>query len=93
MYIYIPVYIYIVLYTVYVHICCSFTTADCVLGFTLWWASTIEQGRLLDSYPVLRTYLNTLRSRRAFRKTLGQKDLDFGIGHYFITCIKDSLQD
>jgi len=49
----------------------KFTAADCVLGFTLWWAYTIEGGALLQEYPVLMNYLQRLKSRRAFQKTFG----------------------
>lgn len=67
----------------------SFTAADCVLGFTLWWVSTIDHGRLLDCYPVLRAYLNRLRSRPAFRKTFGEQDNHWNWGQYFMTYIKE----
>ena len=49
-----------------------FTAADCVIGFTLWWAFTFEGGNLLDGYPVLMNYLQRLKGRPAFQKIFGQ---------------------
>ena len=47
----------------------KFTAADCVIGFNVWWASVIQQGSLLDNYPVLKAYLERLMKRPAFEKT------------------------
>lgn len=49
----------------------TFTAADVVTGFTLWWSKTIENGTLLLDYPVLSNYLERLSNRPAFRKTFG----------------------
>ena len=47
----------------------KFTAADCMIGFNVWWASVIQQGSLLDNYPVLKSYLDRLQKRPAFEKT------------------------
>lgn len=52
----------------------KFTAADCVVGFTLWWAYTIQQGTLLLAYPALLDYLDRLRSRQAFSDTFGDDE-------------------
>lgn len=52
----------------------SFTAADCVIGFTLYWAHTIEDGILLEDYPILRSYLQRLQSRPSFQRTFGDDD-------------------
>lgn len=54
--------------------CYRFTAADCVLGFTMWWAYTFEGGNLLDGYPVLLKYLQRLKGRPAFQKIFGQEE-------------------
>jgi len=52
------------------YVCGSkFTAADCVIGYNVWWASVIQNGSLLDDYPVLRAYLERLSKRPAFQKT------------------------
>jgi len=63
----------------------TFTAADCVLGFTLWWAYTIEEGKLLGDYPALRDYLLLLQSRPAFERTFGREER-WDWGRYFKTC-------
>ncbi len=47
----------------------QFTTADCVLGYNMWWASVIKKGELLGEYPVLVTYLQRIKERAAFERT------------------------
>lgn len=47
----------------------KFTAADCVIGYNVWWASVIQQGSLLEDYPVLKSYLKRLEKRPAFVKT------------------------
>ena len=47
----------------------KFTAADCMIGYNVWWASVIQEGSLLEDYPVLRLYLNRLQKRPAFEKT------------------------
>ena len=72
----------------------SFTAADCVLGFTLWWAYTIEQGRLLSGYPVLLAYLDRLQQRPAFQKSfscnprLEEEDHGWEWRRYFMACLE-----
>ena len=46
-----------------------FTSADCVLGYNIWWASVIKKGEFLNEYPVLVSYLQRLKERSAFEKT------------------------
>lgn len=56
------------------YICGSkFTAADCVIGYNIWWASVIQQGSLLQQYPVLQQYLERLKSRPAFQSTFKGK--------------------
>lgn len=45
-----------------------FTAADCVIGYNIWWASVIQQGMLLQEFPVLLEYLERLKQRPAFEK-------------------------
>lgn len=47
----------------------QFTTADCVLGYNVWWASVIRKGGFLKDYPVLVAYLERLKERAAFDTT------------------------
>lgn len=47
----------------------KFTAADCVIGYNVWWASVIQNGSLLEDYPVLRSYLERLKKRPGFEKT------------------------
>ena len=52
----------------------KFTAADCVIGYTLWWASVIQSGALIQEYPVLVEYLERMKSREGFEKTFkGQR--------------------
>lgn len=51
----------------------KFTAADCVVGFNVWWASVIDNGSLLEDYPVLRDYLTRLKARPAFEQTMRGK--------------------
>lgn len=51
----------------------KFTAADCVVGFNVWWASVIDNGSLLEDYPVLRDYLARLKARPAFEQTMRGK--------------------
>ena len=60
-----------------------FTTADCVLGFTLWWAYTLERGALFDDFPILLAYLHRLRERPAFQITFGKEDTKWDWSNYF----------
>ncbi len=46
-----------------------FTTADCVIGYNIWWASVIKKGEFLVGYPILVSYLERLKERSAFEKT------------------------
>ena len=56
------------------YVCGSkFTAVDCVIGYNIWWASVIQQGALLDDYPILHQYLDRLMSRQAFQKTFKGK--------------------
>ena len=51
----------------------NFTAADCVIAYNVWWASVIQQGVLLEDYPVLRQYLDRVMSRPAFQRTFKGK--------------------
>ncbi len=51
----------------------KFTAADCVVGYSCWWASVIQGGSLLQEHPVLLEYLERLKTRPAFQKTLKGK--------------------
>ncbi len=52
----------------------KFTAADCVMGFNVWWASMVQNGDLLADHPVLRDYLERIKSRPNFQKTfVGKK--------------------
>ena len=51
----------------------KFTAADCVIGFNIWWASVIENGALLQDYPVLQDYLDRLKARPAFEESMRGK--------------------
>lgn len=61
-----------------------FTAADCVLGFTLFCANTVDGGRLLNGYPAISTYLCRLHSRPAFQRTFCSERLDYNLdmSHY-----------
>ena len=65
----------------------SFTAADCVVGFTLWWAYTIENGQLLEGYPNILSYLQRLRSRPAFKRTFGKEE-EWDWGRFFYTYVR-----
>ena len=45
------------------------TTADCVLGYNMWWASVIQGGELLKKYPALQGYVDRLKERTTFQET------------------------
>lgn len=46
-----------------------FTAADCVLGYSIWWASTMREGCLIKEFPEITKYLGRLRRRVAFQQT------------------------
>jgi glutathione S-transferase len=70
----------------------SFTAADCVLGFTLWWAYTLDNGSLLREHPILMDYLQRLRDRPAFQKTFGTDPENWDWSRYFSTYVR-GVQD
>ncbi len=51
----------------------KFTAADCVVAYNVWWASVIQGGALLQEYPVLLEYLERMKARPAFEKTMKGK--------------------
>ncbi|XP_071953025.1 glutathione S-transferase GstA-like isoform X2 [Antedon mediterranea] len=50
-----------------------FTTADCVLGYNMWWASVIRSGAILQEYPVLVEYVERIKEREGFKKVFIRK--------------------
>ncbi|XP_060067180.1 uncharacterized protein LOC132547442 [Ylistrum balloti] len=47
----------------------TFTAADCVIGYNIWWASTMKEGCLINDHPEIVRYLGTLQRRDAFQQT------------------------
>ncbi|KAL3875735.1 hypothetical protein ACJMK2_033656 [Sinanodonta woodiana] len=50
-----------------------FTAADCVLGYNIWWASTMRSGVLLNEFPILLDYYDRLQCRSAFQRTFTEE--------------------
>ena len=48
-----------------------FTAADVILGYTLFWASLVKGGILLQGSQRVTEYLNRLKERPAFKETMG----------------------
>ena len=64
-----------------------FSTADCDLGFALWWAYTLEHGALFDDFPILLAYLQRVRARPAFQ--IGKKDAKWDWSNCFTKYMRD----
>ncbi|KAJ8318066.1 hypothetical protein KUTeg_003157 [Tegillarca granosa] len=45
-----------------------FTAADCVIGYNIWWSSVMKEDNLIQNYPNIVKYLDTLKKRPAFQK-------------------------
>ncbi|XP_077980770.1 glutathione S-transferase GstA-like [Glandiceps talaboti] len=51
----------------------SFSAADCVIGYNIWWASHIKKGELMNDYPALLEYSRRLQDRQGLQDCIPSK--------------------
>eukprot|EP00927_Polykrikos_kofoidii_P011160 TRINITY_DN14709_c0_g1_i1.p1 TRINITY_DN14709_c0_g1~~TRINITY_DN14709_c0_g1_i1.p1 ORF type:complete len:233 (+),score=46.24 TRINITY_DN14709_c0_g1_i1:120-818(+) len=57
------------------YVCGDFSAADCVLGYSIWWANHCGKSiGLLKDYPKLTAYCERVTAREGFTRCLPQRD-------------------
>ena len=51
--------------------CYRFTAADICVGYCVMWVSTIQGGIMMQDYPGMKAYLGRLKTRPAFKSSVG----------------------